>query len=462
MSICLTVLFLGLLSTPITHAEIYSFITRCNYSSLGPSYTDPIQAAIDSSGNIYTVEDSSRIIKFDSNGNIITQWNGPQVPSGEQVTTPMGITLESRYRSIAVDSSDNIYVADMSYNHILKFDSNGAYITQWGSEGTGDGQFQTPLGVAVDSSDNVYVADYENCRIQKFSSTGEYITQWSINNEDGNHQKISDIAIDSKDNVYVIGELGSNVEKFDSNGALITQIGSFGDTVGQYREPKSIAADSKGYVYITDNNDVIKMYDGEGNFVAQWGSQGYDDQIVNQFFGISNVVVDSSDYLYVLDVNGIKKFSINYDDLPTLPVSSAPVADFSSNVTKGDAPLTVQFTDDSQNAQVLSWSFGDGNMSPDQSPVHTYTTAGTYNVALTASNVKGNNTKIETIFVQQAVSSDSGNSQNSEVSNTPTTMETTETTETTSASDGESNKSPGFDVVPGIVGLSAMFLYKKR
>lgn len=43
------------------------------------------------------------------------------------------------------------------------------YMTQWGSRGTGDGQFQSPQGVAVDESGNVYIADTNNNRIQKFS-----------------------------------------------------------------------------------------------------------------------------------------------------------------------------------------------------------------------------------------------------------------------------------------------------
>ena len=42
-------------------------------------------------------------------------------------------------------------------------------MTKWGTQGTGDGQFQNPYGIEVDSSGYVYVADSYNYRIQKFS-----------------------------------------------------------------------------------------------------------------------------------------------------------------------------------------------------------------------------------------------------------------------------------------------------
>jgi hypothetical protein len=45
-----------------------------------------------------------------------------------------------------------------------------AYIPKWGTQGSGNGQFDYPMDVAVDASGNVYVADYDNHRIQVFGS----------------------------------------------------------------------------------------------------------------------------------------------------------------------------------------------------------------------------------------------------------------------------------------------------
>ena len=71
----------------------------------------------------------------------------------------------------------------------------------------------------------------------------------------------------------------------------------------------------------------------------------------------------------------------------------APVASFTSDLSGGDAPLTVAFTDDSTlNITAWAWSFGDGNTSTLQSPVHSYTGVGTYTVELTVTSAGGTDT----------------------------------------------------------------------
>ena len=85
-------------------------------------------------------------------------------------------------------------------------------------------------------------------------------------------------------------------------------------------------------------------------------------------------------------------------DTCSLPL--IPVAAFSANPTYGTVPLAVQFTDTSTNAPTgWNWSFGDGNYSTLQSPAHTYTSAGTYTVSLTASNAAGTSIATKTGYI---------------------------------------------------------------
>ena len=73
-------------------------------------------------------------------------------------------------RAVAVDSSEEwVYVADTSNDNIQKFRTNGDFLTQWGSTGTGDDQFDDPVGLTVDTSGSVYVLDSGNNRVQKIT-----------------------------------------------------------------------------------------------------------------------------------------------------------------------------------------------------------------------------------------------------------------------------------------------------
>jgi hypothetical protein len=82
--------------------------------------------------------------------------------------------------AIAIDKQNNLYVLDAQLNAILKFDSDGKFLTQWGSQGTGTGQFdfQGEGDVEVDGEGNVYVVVTSQNRIEKFDSSGKFLTPW--------------------------------------------------------------------------------------------------------------------------------------------------------------------------------------------------------------------------------------------------------------------------------------------
>ncbi len=82
------------------------------------------------------------------------------------------------------------------------------------------------------------------------------------------------------------------------------------------------------------------------------------------------------------------------------PNTNPPVAAFTGTPLSGNAPLTVAFTDQSTNTPTSwSWTFGDGGTSTAQNPSYIYTTAGTYTVALTATNAYGSNTLTKTGYI---------------------------------------------------------------
>jgi PKD repeat protein len=78
-----------------------------------------------------------------------------------------------------------------------------------------------------------------------------------------------------------------------------------------------------------------------------------------------------------------------------------PVADFTQDVTNGQPPLSVSFTDLSTGSPTnWLWNFGDGNTSGQQNPSHNYTSSGNYLVSLTVSNSTGSDTKINSFYIR--------------------------------------------------------------
>ncbi|WP_155396543.1 PKD domain-containing protein [Methanosarcina barkeri] len=84
-----------------------------------------------------------------------------------------------------------------------------------------------------------------------------------------------------------------------------------------------------------------------------------------------------------------------------IKVITKPVANFTSSVTSGKAPLKVTFTDTSTGIpDKWIWDFGDGSKSSHQNLTHKYSKAGTYTVNLTVKNAKGRNTVTKTDYIK--------------------------------------------------------------
>jgi len=99
----------------------------------------------------------------------VTQW-GSLGTDNLQFDYPEGVAVD--YREISTCGHGKY--------RIQKLDDGGNYLTQWGSSGKGDEQFNWPKLAATDTSGNVYVADQVNNRIQKFDSGGKFLTKWGI------------------------------------------------------------------------------------------------------------------------------------------------------------------------------------------------------------------------------------------------------------------------------------------
>lgn len=136
-------------------------------------YTTPHAIRIDPQGNVWTTDAaSSMVYKFSPDGRLLLkiEVGGQPSPCGNFCSTT----------DIAFAPNGHLFIADGYRNaRILEYTADGKKLREWGSAGTGPGQFRLPHSIQVDLSGIVYVADRENGRIQRFSAEGQFMGEWS-------------------------------------------------------------------------------------------------------------------------------------------------------------------------------------------------------------------------------------------------------------------------------------------
>ena len=117
--------------------------------------------------------------------------------------------------------------ADTGNGRIQKLDSNGNYMTSWGTPGTGPGQFGNMLGgLEVDAAGDVFVADARNSRIQRFSASGALveILGGTKGTDAGQIWQGDDLAIDASGALYVMDPSGNRWSKWIKGGRVIVTL----------------------------------------------------------------------------------------------------------------------------------------------------------------------------------------------------------------------------------------------
>jgi DNA-binding beta-propeller fold protein YncE len=235
-------------------------------------------------------------------------------------------------------SSGDLYVVDGSGAVVDRYGPTGTLISSFGSPGSGNGQFgqgffSGPAGVAVDQSNgDVYVVDRANGRVEKFDSSGAYLTQFNgTATPAGSFSSPSSVAVDpTSGDVYVVDAGNNVIDKFDSSGNLVIAFGSGGALNGSATpastfafpitsgEPlPGIAVDSSGRLYVGDvGNGVVDEFNSSGEYQGHLGT--------GTLSAPSQLAVDSSDDVFAADssTQSIVKFDAGGNQLVSFPTNT--------------------------------------------------------------------------------------------------------------------------------------------
>ncbi|HPM31298.1 MAG TPA: hypothetical protein PLJ60_13265 [Chryseolinea sp.] len=242
--------------------------------------------------------------------------------------------------SIGVDGSNNIVILDAGNNvvrQITSSDSKISSIIGTRMQGyTGDGGLAisatlfNPYSIAIDPSDNIYIAESGNHVVRMITkSTGKITTIAGLGPDHAGYTGDSDaateaelngpsgIAVDADGDIY-ISDTGNNVVRKISGGIITTiagtgALGYSGDggdaTSATFNSLKGIAVDHLGNVYVADSgNNAIRKIDtttGEISTLAGTGAVGYsgDGGLASsaKLSGPLGVAVDADGNIFIAD-----------------------------------------------------------------------------------------------------------------------------------------------------------------
>lgn len=351
----------------------YVFTTLAGAAAIGSTdgpasaarFNFPMGIAADSAGNIYVTDTDNHTIRKISPAGVVSTLAGNagySVPATHSGNHGDGIGSDARFTDpagLVVDPAGNVFVCGGD-NAIRKITPTGVVTTLAG--GGPISQFNVPQAITLDAAGNLYVADTFNLSIKKITPAGGVTTlaggSWGSADGTGAAAQFRDprgIAVDSAGMIYVADTFNHTIRRVTQAGVVTTIAGTaflegHADGVGtnaQFNYPSGLAIDLAGNLFVADyGNSTIRKITPAGTVTTVVGAivtPGHIDGNVSvaRFFTPQGVAVDPAGNLFVADVRDqtIRKVT------PSVIVSTvAGLSPFQCNGTADGVGTAARFS----------------------------------------------------------------------------------------------------------------------
>jgi len=234
-----------------------------------------------------------------------------KMPAGRTWGSTSAVAIDNDGTSVWVaERCETNNCVGSTLDPVLKFDSNGNVVTHFGA-----GMILSPHGIVIDKDNNVWVIDCactvgrgdttatkgKGHQIFKFSPAGKLLMTLGEpggGRGDKYFWQPNAMVIAPNGTIYVAEGHSSapgstaRVFKFSKDGKLIKTWGQFGNGPDDFDQPHALAIDSQGRLFVGDRgNNRIKIFDQNEKLLDTW----------YQFSRPSGIVIDKNDNIYVAD-----------------------------------------------------------------------------------------------------------------------------------------------------------------
>ena len=249
----------------------------------------PRGIAVAPDDTFFVVDKTARIQHLDVRGRYLGGWTMPAFQTGK----PIGLR---------VGPDGLLYVADTHYHRVMIYTVAGKLVRQFGSLGSGPGQFIYPTDIEIAPDGRIFVSEYGgNDRVNIFTREGKFIKSFgSLGDRVGQFSRPAALYLDARRvELYVADACNHRIVRYDLEGKPLNVLGEMGREPGKLCYPYDLCLLPDGSLLVTEyGNNRIQRLSCEGRSLGVWGRAGRE---VGELLYPWGAVIDSRGRAIVLD-----------------------------------------------------------------------------------------------------------------------------------------------------------------